>query len=165
MLAVIIGCEIAFWVFVAAGLVLRYPARRPRAGGVVLACAPLTDLALLVVAAISVHLGAVADWSYGLAAVYLGVSVIFGRDLIAAADRKVRRAPRTAAVAMTARAAWRLWLRAAAAGAICALLLVCCLLLARDSAQTEPFRGWFANIGLVLAAWLVHPLSRSVRNR
>jgi hypothetical protein len=50
---VIIGCEIAFWVVLGAGLVLRYPLGRPQLGALFLWLAPLVDLILLVVAAIA----------------------------------------------------------------------------------------------------------------
>src|SRR5699024_2707238 len=53
--AVIIGCEIAFWVIVAAGLALRYPARRPRAATLVLLTVPLVDLVLLAAVALDLR--------------------------------------------------------------------------------------------------------------
>src|SRR5687768_1751843 len=74
----IIGCEIAFWVVLAAGLVLRYPLRRPRAGAVVLAGVPLVDLVLLIACAADLQGGATAGARHALAALYLGFSLAFG---------------------------------------------------------------------------------------
>jgi CTP:molybdopterin cytidylyltransferase MocA len=46
LLAVIAGCEIGFWVLLAAGMVTRYLLRRPKAGLVLLAGVPLVDVLL-----------------------------------------------------------------------------------------------------------------------
>ncbi|WP_460492240.1 hypothetical protein [Dactylosporangium cerinum] len=67
----IIGCEIAFWIVLAAGLVLRYPLRRPWAGAVVLAAVPVVDLVLLVACAADLRGGATAGSRHALAALYL----------------------------------------------------------------------------------------------
>ncbi|MEW9531975.1 hypothetical protein [Microbispora sp. NPDC049125] len=72
MLAVVIGCEIGFWVLLAAGLLLRYALRLRRASGMVLLCVPLVDVMLLVAAVVDMRSSAtVATWQHGLAAAYL----------------------------------------------------------------------------------------------
>ncbi|GIF06720.1 hypothetical protein [Actinoplanes siamensis] len=86
MVALIVACEIGFWVFLLAGLVARYPMRRRRAGAVLLLGAPLLDVVLLAAAAIDLRRGGAADLAHGLAAVYLGVTVAFGHDLVRWAD-------------------------------------------------------------------------------
>ena len=40
LLLFIVGCEIAVWVFLLAGLAVRYPARRSRLGALLLAFRP-----------------------------------------------------------------------------------------------------------------------------
>lgn len=61
IITVIVGCEIGFWLALAAGLGLRYPLKRPKAGAVVLACVPLVDLVLLAATVVDLRGGATAD--------------------------------------------------------------------------------------------------------
>ncbi|SFE81139.1 hypothetical protein SAMN05216378_4154 [Paenibacillus catalpae] len=86
VISVIIGCEIAFWVFVLAGLACRYLLRRKRLGAVLLACTPVVDLVLLAATAIDLHQGGEASFVHGLAAIYIGVSIAFGSRMIRWAD-------------------------------------------------------------------------------
>ncbi|MGY1601434.1 hypothetical protein [Geodermatophilus sp. SYSU D00815] len=89
LIGLIVACEIAFWVLLLGGLLLRYAARRPRAGAVVLVCVPLVDLVLLGAAALDVRSGGTASLPHALAAVYLGVSVGFGHRMVRWADERV----------------------------------------------------------------------------
>ncbi len=103
--AVIVACEVLFWVLVLAGLVTRYILRRPRAGAVLLAGAPLVDLVLLTATVIDLRDGGTAGTAHALAGVYIGVSVGFGHAMVRWADERFayryaggpppRRAPRT----------------------------------------------------------------------
>lgn len=87
MLPVLIGiCEVAFWVFIAAGLTARYLLHRPRLGAGLLVCAPMVDLVLLVASVVDLRGGGDATIVHALAAIYLGVSVGFGHRMIAWAD-------------------------------------------------------------------------------
>ena len=86
--AMIIACEIGFWVFVLAGLASRYLLGKRLLGGVLLACTILIDLALLVFTAIDVKGGATAGFFHGLSAVYVAVSLVFGKQMIRWADGK-----------------------------------------------------------------------------
>ncbi len=86
ILAIIVTCEIAFWVAIGLGLVARYPLHRPRLGLVVLASVPLIDLALLVATAVHLRSGATAGVEHGVAAIYIGFSLAYGHRLIAWAD-------------------------------------------------------------------------------
>ncbi|MBB6670533.1 hypothetical protein [Cohnella nanjingensis] len=88
MLAFIIGCEAAFWVFVLAGLACRYLLGRKRAGALLLICTPVVDLALLVATVVDLRNGAQAGFFHGLAAVYIGVSIAFGHGMIKWADER-----------------------------------------------------------------------------
>lgn len=133
LLGVIIGCEIGFWVFVASGLFVRYALRHAAAGAVLLACAPLVDLVLLAAAVADIRGGGRATVLDGLAGVYLGVSVGFGRSMMRWADQRFAHRfagaplpppePRYGRVhAARERAAWARHLLAWAVG--CALLLL-----------------------------------------
>lgn len=79
----ILGCEIAFWMAILIGMVVRYPMRRRRLG---LASVPLIDLALLLATAINLRSGATAGVEHGLAAIYIGFSLAYGHRLIHWAD-------------------------------------------------------------------------------
>lgn len=86
MVFLILGCEIAFWVVIVAGLATRYLLHRRRLGLVLLALTPVIDLVLLLAASVDLHRGAAADYAHGLAAIYLGFSLVYGHRLIAWAD-------------------------------------------------------------------------------
>lgn len=86
IIAVIVACEVAFWVAIGLGLVARYPLRRPRLGLILLASVPLIDLILLVATAVHLRSGAVAGVEHGLAAIYIGFSLAYGHRLICWAD-------------------------------------------------------------------------------
>ncbi|WP_155340781.1 hypothetical protein [Acrocarpospora corrugata] len=76
MLALIIACEIGFWVFLGLGLAARYGLRLPRVSAILLLCVPLIDVVLLVAAVIDMRSGAAATWQHGLAAAYIAYSVL-----------------------------------------------------------------------------------------
>lgn len=88
LVTIIVACEVGFWVFIAAGLIARYPLRRPRLGAVLLICAPVVDLILLGASAIDLSRGAPAEVAHGLAAAYIGFSVAFGHGMIRWADER-----------------------------------------------------------------------------
>ncbi|MFF4079731.1 hypothetical protein ACFYZN_10015 [Streptomyces sp. NPDC001777] len=89
IVTLIVLCEVAFWVLLAAGLALRYLAKKPRLGAAVLLCEPLLEVVLLVVTAIDLKNGAVPDWKHGLAAVYIGFTVGLGHSTIRWVDARV----------------------------------------------------------------------------
>lgn len=86
ILGLILSCEVAFWIFIAAGLTFRYLLKAPKTGLLLLGCTPLIDLILLAATAADLHNGAKAGFAHGLAAVYIGVSIAFGRRMIRWAD-------------------------------------------------------------------------------
>lgn len=88
LLTIIIACEIGFWVFVVAGLIARYPLRRPRLGAILLAIAPIVDLVLLVATVLDLRAGAQPRFVHALAAIYIGVSIGFGHSMIRWADAR-----------------------------------------------------------------------------
>lgn len=78
----IIACEIGFWVVILAGLITRYVFNKKRLGLFFLALTPVIDLLLLVVTATDLYNGAVATQVHAIAAIYLGVSIAFGKSMI-----------------------------------------------------------------------------------
>ncbi|WP_327317893.1 hypothetical protein [Streptomyces sp. NBC_01235] len=89
VVGLIIACEVAFWVLLAAGLAFRYVFRMPRAGLALLLCEPLLEVVLFAVTAIDLRYGAEPDWRHGLAAVYIGFTVGLGHSTIKWADARV----------------------------------------------------------------------------
>ncbi|MDW0113444.1 hypothetical protein [Sporosarcina saromensis] len=84
----IIACEIGFWVVILAGLITRYLFNRKRLGLFFLALTPVIDLLLLIVTATDLYNGATATQVHAIAAIYLGISVAFGKSMIRWADER-----------------------------------------------------------------------------
>ncbi|MGG3572942.1 hypothetical protein ABES80_10725 [Bacillus gobiensis] len=85
---IIIACEIAFWVVIAIGLVTRYVLKQNKLGLIFLALTPVIDLILLVITGIDLYGGAEATTAHAIAAVYIGVSIAFGKSMIEWADER-----------------------------------------------------------------------------
>ncbi|MFG2282734.1 hypothetical protein ACGFNQ_29140 [Streptomyces asoensis] len=88
IVALVVACEVAFWVLLAAGLALRYLLRMPRLGLALLLCEPLLEAVLFAVTAVDLRNGAEPDWRHGLAAVYIGFTVGLGRSTVRWADAR-----------------------------------------------------------------------------
>lgn len=88
IVALVVACEVAFWVLLAAGLVFRYVFRMPRLGLALLLCEPLLEVVLFVATAIDLKNGAEPDWRHGLAAVYIGYTVGLGHSTLKWADAR-----------------------------------------------------------------------------
>ena len=84
--ALIVACEVGFWVFLGAALVSRYVLRWKKVGTVLLFCVPLADLVLFSASTVDLVRGATPTAGHGLAAIYLGVSIAFGEQLVRWAD-------------------------------------------------------------------------------
>lgn len=83
----IIACEIGFWVFVLAGMVARYILKNKKLSTFLLICTPIVDLVLLTATIFDLKNGGVATAVHGVAAIYIGVSIAFGHQMIKWADR------------------------------------------------------------------------------
>ncbi|MFK7692330.1 hypothetical protein [Paenibacillus sp. HJGM_3] len=86
----IVACEIAFWVVIGLGFIARYLLRQKTLGLVLLSLTPVIDLYLLIVAGIDMYYGATATLAHAVAAVYIGVSIAFGKSMILWADERFR---------------------------------------------------------------------------
>jgi hypothetical protein len=149
VVAFIVAAEIAFWLLLLAGLTLRYPLRRPREGLALLAATPLVDLALLVATTLDLHRGGEAALPHALAAVYIGVSVAWGKRIIRWADMRFayrfaggpppERPPRSGSE--HAARERREWLRHLAAWAIGTALLGIGVLVAGDTDRASALLG------------------------
>jgi hypothetical protein len=154
--AAIAAAEIGFWALVLGGLAARYVLHRRRLSTVLLALVPAVDVVLLTVTAIDLARGADAGWSHGLAAVYLGFSVVLGPPLIRSLDRRFAGAPPRPTNE------WALWGRAVLASALSAVLLGALMLIG----NTTALAGWFGQLGAICVLWLVFgPLWSAVQLR
>jgi hypothetical protein len=83
----IIGSEVAFWLAILLGLYVRYYLNKEKLGLIFLALSPLIDLILLVAVSVDMYNGGKATIAHGIAAVYIGTSIAFGKSMITWADR------------------------------------------------------------------------------
>lgn len=156
----IVGCEIAFWVFIISGLTVRYIGRRPAAGMILLALTPVVDVVLLLLTGWDLlYHNSEATVAHGIAAVYIGVSIAFGKRMIRWADERFRyyvtkEGPRPAKLYGLAQArdymgSWLMHLLAYAIG--CGLLLGLTYLIddaSRTAALDGILRIWSVVLGI-----------------
>jgi hypothetical protein len=170
LVALIVACEIAFWVVLAAGLAARYGLRRERLSAALLVAVPFVDLVLLAATVADLAGGATAGAAHGLAAAYLGFSVAFGPSLVRWADVRVahRFAGGPAPVKPPkggperARHEWREFGKATLAWALSCGLLGLAIAIVGDAERTAALLGWIQRLTLVLAIWAIWPLSHGV---
>lgn len=168
VLAAIIACEVAFWVAIAAGLATRYLLREPRPGAAFLLLAPVIDVALLALVTVDLSRGATASWHHGLAAIYLGVSVAYGRRMVAWADLRFAHlfaggpAPEKLSGLRYTLKCWRDAGLTLLAVAIAAAILGGMIWLVDDPARTTDLGGMFRILGIILAIDVVWAVGHSV---
>lgn len=84
--ALIVACEVGFWVILILALAVRYLLRKERLSRALLFCLPLLDFLLLLFTATDLRGGTTAAFAHGLAAAYLGFTVAFGSLAVKLAD-------------------------------------------------------------------------------
>lgn len=84
----IVAAEIVFWIAIVAGLVSRYVFKLEKLSLIFFLSTPLVDLALIVLTTLDLQTGATATVAHGIAAIYIGVSLAYGKSMIAWADEK-----------------------------------------------------------------------------
>jgi len=166
LLAIVAICEVGFWVVLLCGLAARYLLRRPRFGAVLLACVPLVDLVLLVATVLHLRSGATADFTHGLAAAYIGFSLVFGHSLIRWADARFAhrfadgppppRSPKSGRA--RTHHEWREFGKATLAWAVACGLLLAGITLVGDPTRTAALGQWIEQLSFVLAIWALFPI-------
>lgn len=167
MAAMIIGCEIAFWVFVLAGLVCRYPLKAKKLGAALLLATPLIDLVLVIVTVLDLREGAVASTVHGIAAIYIGVTLVYGHGMIRWADVRFANrfaggpAPERPPAHGQAHARHERigWAKHACAWAIGSVLLYAMVLFVGDEERTAALMGLLRIWSIVLAVDFVYSFS------
>lgn len=165
VLVAIVICEIAFWVAILAGLAARYLLRRPRLGAVLLILAPVIDVVLLALVALDLLGGGTASWQHGLAAIYIGVSVAYGKRMVDWADVRFRHrfaggpAPERLAGSRYTAKCWRDVLLTALAVFIAAVILGSIIVVVDDAQRTAALSGYFGILGIILTIDVVWAVS------
>jgi hypothetical protein len=173
MVALIVACEIGFWVLIALGLTARYPLKARRLGAALLLAVPGVDVVLLVATVLDLRSGSPADATHGLTAVYLGVSIAFGRQLLGWADGKFAHrfagGPAPAPPPRTGRAhaarERRQWGRHLLAYGIAVVLLLGCTALIGDVTRARPLWSPMAPWAVVLVIDFVISFSYTLAPR
>ncbi|MGE7093070.1 hypothetical protein ACQKII_16765 [Lysinibacillus sp. NPDC048646] len=88
MIAWIITAEIAFWIVIIVGLICRYVFKMPKLSIFFFALTPVIDLLLVLLTAMDLKAGTPASTAHGIAAIYIGVSIAYGKTMISWADVK-----------------------------------------------------------------------------
>ncbi|MFF3614702.1 hypothetical protein [Streptomyces sp. NPDC002580] len=171
IVGLIVACEVAFWVLLAAGLAVRYLLKWRRTGLALLLGEPLLELVLFAVTAADLRNGAEPGPEHGLAALYIGFTVAYGhltiRWLDGHAAHRLAGGPRPPGPPRhgMARAAHegRLWLRTVLAAVVACALLQGAVRYVGDGA-TESLRGYqwtalrvVAIHGVIALSYLVLP--------
>ncbi|RYY76181.1 MAG: hypothetical protein EOO52_01265 [Gammaproteobacteria bacterium] len=159
----IVGCEIGFWILLFLGLFTRYVLKSPRFGKAVLLFVPLLDLILLCATTIDLHNGATAEFAHGLAAVYLGFTLVYASGLIKWADQYVANKFSTVDKVVESPIfgwdytiyEWKQWLKGVGACAIAAVLLLLAIYYVNEPERTKALHDWFYSIFWILVTWLV----------
>ncbi|MEV0641912.1 hypothetical protein AB0I77_44720 [Streptomyces sp. NPDC050619] len=172
IVALIIACEVGFWVLLALGLAVRYLLKRRRTSVVLLLCEPVLELVLFVVTAIDLKNGAEPSWEHGLAALYIGFTVGYGhytiRWLDGHAAHRLAGAPKPAKPPRYGMARSRheggLWLRTLLAAAVACALLQAAVWYVGGDGDTSSLRSFqwaalrAAGIhGLIALTYLIWP--------
>lgn len=84
----ILICEISFWVFVLLGFCFRYLFKMRRIGATILIFTPIIDFILFIFTITDLKSGTPANFTHGIAAIYIGVSVSFGHTIIKRCDER-----------------------------------------------------------------------------
>jgi hypothetical protein len=172
VVALIIACEVGFWVLLALGLGARYLLKWRRTSVVLLLCEPVLELVLFAVTAYDLKNGAEPGWEHGLAALYIGYTVAYGHYTIRWLDGHAAhrlgggpppvKPPRYGMA--RARHEGRLWLRTVLGAAVACALLQGAVRYVGDAGDISSLRGfqWVAVRaaaihGLVALGYLIWP--------
>ncbi|MEV6877315.1 hypothetical protein [Amycolatopsis sp. NPDC051128] len=161
MAAVIAAGEVGFWVVIAAGLAVRYVLRARRTSVVLLAMVPLIDVVVLVATVLDLAGGAKANFTHGLAAVYLGFSVVFGPGMVRWADGRFAHRfaggpppPPKRRGRARLRHEWREFGKCLLACGLAAVVLLIAIFAIGTPEQVAPLWAWFPRLGTVSVIWL-----------
>lgn len=163
LFAVIVSCEVGFWVVLLLALAVRYLLRKEPLSRALLLALPLIDVLLLVFTAMDLRRGSSATFAHGMAAAYVGFTVAFGGMAVKWADAHF--AHRFAAgpvPAKTPSRGWgavrydsRLWARCIVACVITMALVEGLVQFVGSSVTIEPLLAWHKHALGCIVLWFV----------
>ena len=161
--ALIIGCEVAFWVVLLAALCVRYLLERAKLSKYLLLLLPVVDLLLLLFTAMDLKSGTTATFAHGLATAYVGFTVAFGSVMVAWADKRfAHRFAGGPVPAPNPKYGWpamryelALWVRCIGAWVIAVPLLIGLIYYVNDPARTVELEAWFRIATGSIFLWFV----------
>ena len=168
ILAIILSCEIGFWVLILLGLIARYVFRRPKLGAALLIMTPVVDLILLAAVAIDLSAGGTAHFAHTLAAIYLGFSIAYGHRMIAWADVRFAHrfsggpAPVKRFGAAYTRACWADVLRTGLAIVIASAVLGLLIGITGDAERSRALTVTFRFLGIIFTIEVIWAASYTV---
>lgn len=163
----IIVCEVAFWLMLLLGLILRYLLNRRNLSRWLLMSLPVIDILLLVFTALDLAAGAKVAIAHGLAAVYVGFTIAFGSVAVRWADAHfAHRFASGPPPPKPPNRGWKavrydlgLWLRCIAAWIIAIGLISTLIAFLGNKATAEPLHIWYRiGIGSIFFWFLFGPL-------
>lgn len=159
--ALIVTCEVGFWVMLLLALAVRYLLHKERLSRALLLCLPLIDLLLLAFTAADLRHGTTATFAHSLAAAYIGFTIAFGGMAVKWADAHF--AYRFAAGAVPTKApssGWELvrydiglWGRCIAACLITMVLVEVLVWFVGSNEATEPLLNWHKHAFGCIVLW------------
>ena len=158
----IIFCETGFWIFLSLGLFSRYYLNNNKLSHAFLYSVPVLDIVLIIATAIDLHQGSIAQFAHGLAAAYLGFTLIFGKSVIKWADNKVQTIFYNASDYHEerygfdyAKMEWLSWLKAVLACSVATAFLYAAITYVNDPIRTEALTEWYGILANLLVIWLI----------
>lgn len=161
--ALILACEVGFWVVLLVALAVRYLLARQRLSSALLLCLPLVDLLLLAFTAMDLRRGSTATFAHGLAAAYVGFTLAFGGMAVRWADAHF--AHRFAAGPVPAKApsgGWQavrydfnLWGRCIVGCIITMALVEALVQFVGSSEATQPLLAWHKHAFGCIVFWFL----------
>lgn len=159
--ALIVACEVGFWVILLLALALRYVLRKEVLSRALLICLPLIDVLLLLFTAMDLRRGATATFAHGLAAAYVGFTVAFGGMAVKWADAYFAHKFASGAAPATAPSrGWEavrydlnLWGRCIVASVITMTLVEALRQFVGTSEATEPLLAWHKHAFGCIVLW------------
>jgi hypothetical protein len=163
LFALIVACEVGFWVLLLLALAVRYLLRKEPLSRALLLCLPLIDVMLLIFTAMDLRSGSSATFAHGLAAAYVGFTVTFGSLAVKRVDAHF--AHRFAAGPVPAKAPSRgweavrydfhLWGRCIVACVITMALVEALVQFVGSSGPTQPLLAWHKHAFGCIILWFV----------
>ena len=159
--ALIVACEVGFWVTLLIALTVRYLLRKEPLSRALFICLPLIDLLLLFFTATDLRRGTTATFAHGLAAAYIGFTVAFGGMAVKWADAHFAHsfaagpAPTDAPSRGWAlvRYDFQLWGRCIVACIITMALVEALLYFVGNSQATQPLLAWHKHAFGCIVLW------------